>query len=159
MWAGVNLSGRVQVLLDVSGSMNQPVPGTNANRMTLTIQAAELGIGLMKPSTKLGLWLFSTKLNGDQDYQELLPMLPISEQARTGGLERLRTVQPVPNGDTGLYDSVLAAYQSARQNYEPGPHQRRDRADGRPQRRRQQHHPRGACCRSLASCRTPDARS
>jgi hypothetical protein len=120
VWAGVNLSGRVQVLLDVSGSMNQPVPGTNANRLTLTIQAAELGIGLMKPSTKLGLWLFSTKLNGDQDYQELLPMLPISEQARTGGLERLRTVQPVPNGDTGLYDSVLAAYQSARQNYEPG---------------------------------------
>jgi hypothetical protein len=120
VWAGINLSGRVQVLLDVSGSMNQPVPGTNANRLSLTLQAAELGIGLMKPSTKLGVWLFSTKLNGDQDYVQFLPMLPISEQARTGGLERLRTVQPVPNGDTGLYDSVLAAYQSARQNYEPG---------------------------------------
>jgi hypothetical protein len=120
VWAGVNLSGRVQVLLDVSGSMNQPVPGTNANRLSLTLQAAELGIGLMKPSTKLGVWLFSTKLQGDRDYLELLPMLPISEQARTGGLEKLRAVQPVPKGDTGLYDSVLAAYQSARQNFEPG---------------------------------------
>jgi hypothetical protein len=120
VWAGVNLSGRVQVLLDVSGSMNEPVPGTGANRMAVTLKAAELGIGLMKPSTKLGVWLFSTNLDGDRDYQELLPVLPISEQARTGGIDRLRAVQALPNGATGLYDSVLAAYQSARQNYEPG---------------------------------------
>jgi hypothetical protein len=120
VWAGVNLSGRVQVLLDVSGSMAEPVPGTNTNRLTLTLQAASRGIGLMKPSTKLGVWLFSTKLDGDKDYQEFLPVLPISEQARNGGLQRLATVQALPNGATGLYDSVLAAYQSARQNYEPG---------------------------------------
>jgi hypothetical protein len=120
VWAGVNLSGRVQVLLDVSGSMAEPVPGTGTNRMALTVQAAELGIGLMKPSTKLGVWLFSTKLEGDRDYKELLPVLPISEQARTGGLDKLRGVQAIPNGATGLYDSVLASYQSARQNFEPG---------------------------------------
>jgi hypothetical protein len=120
VWAGVNTSGRVQVLLDVSGSMNEPVPGTNANRMAVTLQAAGIGIGLMKPSTKLGVWLFSTKLDGDRDYQELLPVLPISEQARTGGLDKLQGVQALENGATGLYDSVLAAYQSARQNFEAG---------------------------------------
>jgi hypothetical protein len=120
VWAGVNLSGRVQVLLDVSGSMAEPVPGTGTNRMALTVRAAELGIGLMKPSTKLGVWEFSTKLDGDRDYKELLPVLPISEQARTGGLDKLRQVQAIPNGATGLYDSVLAAYQSARQSFEPG---------------------------------------
>jgi hypothetical protein len=119
-WAGVNLSGRVQVLLDVSGSMAEPVPGTNANRMQLTLQAAELGIGLMKPSTKLGVWLFSTNLDGDRDYQELMPVLPISDQAGNGNLGKLRAVQALQNGATGLYDSVLAAYQSARQNFEPG---------------------------------------
>jgi len=120
VWAGVNLSGRVQVLLDVSGSMNDPVPGTGANRMTVTVKAAELGIGLMKPSTKLGVWLFSTNLDGDRDYKELLPVLPISEQAANGGLAKLQQVQALANGGTGMYDSVLAAYQSARQNYEPG---------------------------------------
>lgn len=120
IWAGINLSGRVQVLLDVSGSMNEPVPGTNTNRMGVTIQAASLGIGLMKPSTKLGVWLFSTNLDGDKDYKELLPVLPIADQAANGGLEKLKTVQALQNGATGLYDSVLAAYQSARQNYEPG---------------------------------------
>jgi hypothetical protein len=119
-WAGVNLSGRVQVLLDVSGSMAEEVPGAGATRMALTLQAAELGIGLMKPSTKLGVWMFSTKLDGDKPYREVVPMLPISEQARTGGLDRLRAVQALPDGATALYDSLLAAYQSARQNYEPG---------------------------------------
>lgn len=120
VWAGVNLSGRVQVLLDVSGSMAEPVPGTNTSRLAITVEAASLGIGLMKPSTKLGVWLFSTNLDGDKDYKELLPVLPISEQAANGGLDRLRQVQALPNGATGLYDSVLAAYQNARQNYEPG---------------------------------------
>lgn len=119
-WAGVNLSGRVQVLLDVSGSMAEPVPGTNANRMAVTLQAAQLGIGLMKPTTKIGVWLFSTNLEGDRDYKELFPVLPISEQISSGNLEKLRTVQAIPNGATGMYDSTLAAYQAARQNYEPG---------------------------------------
>jgi hypothetical protein len=119
-WSGVNLSGRVQVLLDVSGSMNEPVGNTGLNRMQVTVQAAELGIGLMKPSTKLGLWLFSTNLEGDKDYRELLPMRTITEMVQSGGLEQLRGVQAIPNGSTGLYDSTLAAYQSARQNFEPG---------------------------------------
>ncbi len=119
-WAGVNLSGRVQVLLDVSGSMADPVPGTGRNRMEVTLQAAELGIGLMKPTTKIGIWLFSTKLDGERDYRELLPVLPIAEQQESGALARLRTVKAIPNGSTGLYDSVLAAYRAARQNYEPG---------------------------------------
>lgn len=119
-WSGVNLSGRVQVLLDVSGSMAEPVPGTGRNRMQVTLQAAELGIGLMKPTTKLGIWLFSTQLDGEKDYRELLPVAPISEQKSSGDLAKLRQVKALENGATGLYDSTLAAYQAARQNFEPG---------------------------------------
>ncbi|OLF17788.1 substrate-binding and VWA domain-containing protein [Actinophytocola xanthii] len=120
-WAGVNLSARIQVLMDVSGSMNEPVPGTGRNRMAVTLQAAQLGIGLMKPTTKLGIWLFSTDLDGkDRDYRELLPVRLVSEHAANGAIDRLSQVTALPNGATGLYDSTLAAYRSARQNYEPG---------------------------------------
>ncbi|MCT2582780.1 substrate-binding and VWA domain-containing protein [Actinophytocola gossypii] len=120
-WAGVNLSARIQVLLDVSGSMNEPVPGTGRNRMAVTLQAAELGIGLMKPTTKLGIWLFSTNLDGEnRDHRELVPVRPVSDLQSTGAIERLREVQALPNGATGLYDSTLAAYRSATQNFEPG---------------------------------------
>lgn len=120
-WSGVNLSGRVQVLLDVSGSMNEPVPGTGANRMAVTLQAAELGIGLMKPTTKLGIWLFSTNLDGEnKDYRELLPVLPLREHVAADAMAKLRAVEALPNGATGMYDTTLAAYQSATQAFEPG---------------------------------------
>lgn len=119
-WAAVNLSGRVQVLLDVSGSMNEPVPGTPFTRMAVTIQAATTGLGLFKPNTKLGMWLFSTKLDGDKDYKVLLPVKNMTEHLAGGALDAIRGVKAVPNGATGLYDSVLAAYQEGRQNWEPG---------------------------------------
>ncbi|MFD8494817.1 substrate-binding and VWA domain-containing protein [Amycolatopsis sp. NPDC059657] len=119
-WAGVNLSARIQVLLDVSGSMAALVPGTGRSRMDLTLEAATEGLGLFKLTTELGLWLFSTKLDGDKDYQELLPMRTIAEQVAAGGVEKLKAVRPKVGGATGLYDSILAAYQSARQNWRPG---------------------------------------
>ncbi|WP_245931083.1 substrate-binding and VWA domain-containing protein [Actinokineospora auranticolor] len=119
-WAGVNLSARMQILLDVSGSMAEPVPGTGMDRMALTIQAAEHGIGMFRPTTKFGLWLFATNLDGDKDYRELLPVRPVTEQLNSGAMQKLRDVHAIRGGATGLYDSVLAAYQSARTNWEPG---------------------------------------
>ncbi|MEV6877238.1 substrate-binding and VWA domain-containing protein [Amycolatopsis sp. NPDC051128] len=119
-WAGANLSARVQVLLDVSGSMAATVPGTGRSRMALTLEAATQGLGLFKTTTELGLWLFSTKLDGDKDFKELLPVRSISAQLAAGGLERLQSVKPKPGGATGLYDSILAAYQNARQNWQLG---------------------------------------
>lgn len=119
-YAGANLSGRIQVLLDVSGSMAATVPGTGRSRMDLTLQAAAQGLGLLKLTTELGLWLFSTKLDGDKDYKELLPMRSMADQLAKGGLQALQTVRPKPGGATGLYDSILAAYQSAQQNWKLG---------------------------------------
>ncbi|MGH3861205.1 substrate-binding and VWA domain-containing protein [Actinokineospora sp.] len=119
-WAGVNLSARIQVLLDVSGSMAQQVPGTGRTRMAVTLDAAELGIRLFKGTTKIGLWVFSTNLDGDKDYRELLPVRPVSEHLAANGIATVRSIENQTKGATGLYDSTLAAYKSARQNWEPG---------------------------------------
>jgi hypothetical protein len=120
-WAGVNLSGRIQVLLDVSGSMGDPVPGTDKTRIGLVLEAAKLGIGLMKPTTKIGVWRYSTDLDGPgKDYKELIPIRPVAEQLSNGAIDTLLATEAVSNGGTGLYDSVLAAYKSATQNYEAG---------------------------------------
>jgi len=45
---------------------------------------------------------------------------PVGELQADGSLAELRKVKAIHNGATGLYDSVLAAYTSARQNWEPG---------------------------------------
>ncbi|PWW65665.1 substrate-binding domain-containing protein [Actinokineospora spheciospongiae] len=119
-WAGANLAARVQVLMDVSGSMAQEVPGTDLDRMTVTTRAAVLGLGLFKPDTKLSYTLFSTNLDGDRDYKELLPMKPVRDHLAAGAREQVAAIKAVPGGATGLYDTVLAAYRSGRADWEPG---------------------------------------
>jgi Bacterial extracellular solute-binding protein/von Willebrand factor type A domain len=119
-WAGVNLSGRLQVLLDVSGSMDERVPGTGLSRMAVTIQAATAGLRMFKPATKLGMWLYSTDLDGTKDYRELLPVRSMSDHLAGGALDTLRAVEALPNGNTALYDAVLAAYQDSSKHWEPG---------------------------------------
>ncbi|GAA1943550.1 substrate-binding domain-containing protein [Amycolatopsis minnesotensis] len=120
VWAGVNLSSRVRVLIDVSGSMNAVIPGTGRTRMDVTLEAAEKGMRLFKPTSKIGIWTFSTELDGDKDYREIIPMAPVSEQLAGSALAKLRAVKATAQGRTGLYDSTLAAYRQARAEWEPG---------------------------------------
>lgn len=119
-WAGVNLSARVQVLVDVSGSMNAQVPGTGLNRMQLSMQATAKALHLFKPTTQLRMLAFSTRLDGDKDYRELLPMASVAQHLASGALDKLAQVKATPNGGTGLYDSVLDTYRTARREWEPG---------------------------------------
>ncbi|WP_410613575.1 VWA domain-containing protein [Amycolatopsis sp. lyj-109] len=119
-WAGVNLSARVQVLIDVSGSMNAQVPGTGLNRMQVTMQAAAKAMHLFKPATQVRMLTFSTRLDGDKDYRELLPMASVAQHLAGGALEKLDRVTATPDGGTGLYDSVLDTYRTARREWEPG---------------------------------------
>ncbi|MEU7784969.1 substrate-binding domain-containing protein [Amycolatopsis sp. NPDC049159] len=119
-WAGVNLSARVQVLLDVSGSMNAQVPGTSLNRMQLTVEATQKALHLFKPATQLRMLAFSTKLDGDKDYREILPMAPVAQHLAGGALDKLAQLKATADGGTGLYDSVLDTYRTARREWEPG---------------------------------------
>jgi hypothetical protein len=118
-WAAINLSGRLQVLLDVSGSMNEPVPGTGKTRMQTTVEAAVAGTKLFSPVTKFGVWLYSTHLDGERDYRELLPVKPLGEQLANGAVEKLSNVR-AERANTALYDAMLAAYRDSTQNWEAG---------------------------------------
>ncbi|MET0135657.1 MAG: substrate-binding and VWA domain-containing protein [Kibdelosporangium sp.] len=119
-WAGISRASRIQAVMDVSGSMNGVIPGSGKTRMQVTLEASEGGIKLMNPRTKLGIWVFSAELDGDKDYREVLPVLPLNESLPNGALDKLRGIRATPTGRTGLYDTAFAAYQSARQNWEPG---------------------------------------
>jgi Mg-chelatase subunit ChlD len=120
-WAGINQSSRVQVLIDVSGSMNAVVPDTGGKtRMDLTLDAAEKGLHLFKPTTENRTWEFSTKLDGDKDYRQVFPMTPVGDLLATDGLQKLRDIKATANGQTGLYDSLLAIYRISRTEWEPG---------------------------------------
>jgi hypothetical protein len=116
-WTGVQLSARILSVFDVSGSMNERIGAQT--RLAVVLQAAQEGVGLLRDTTDLGVWIFSTRLDGDRDYRVLVPPGPIGQQ-RDKLAGALAGIRAVPDGDTGLYDTTLAAYQEARRNWVPG---------------------------------------
>jgi hypothetical protein len=119
-WATATRSGRVEVLIDVSGSMNAVVPRLGKTRLAVTLDAAARGLTLFEPTTTLGLWTFANRLDGDRDYRQIVPVTPVPQLLSGPGLETLRSIRAVKGGYTGLYDSVLGLYEEARRNWEPG---------------------------------------
>jgi von Willebrand factor type A domain/Bacterial extracellular solute-binding protein len=122
-WAKLTLGLRMLTMIDVSGSMLEPV-GPNTNRLQAIAQVAQGGLSMMSDDTELGQWLFSTNLKGNQDWQETVPVGPLGERIgsttrRQRTLSMFQRMRPKPTGDTGLYDSVLAAYKMMDETYKP----------------------------------------
>jgi len=118
VWTGINRSGRIIAVVDVSGSMKEPVPGTDLSRMDITRLAVMQGIPLFKDTTELGVWIFSTNLEGEKDYRELVPVGPLYAN-KNKALAAASSFRAVEGGGTGLYDTTLAAYKTARKHWDP----------------------------------------
>ncbi|MFB4302943.1 substrate-binding and VWA domain-containing protein [Actinomadura sp. NTSP31] len=123
-WARLTLGSRMLSVIDVSGSMARPVPGTRLTRLQAIAQASQEGLGLQPDDTELGQWIFSTRLDGDRDWRRTVPMGPLggrigSVTRRQRILSTLAALRPEPDGATGLYDTVLAAVRYMRRTYRP----------------------------------------
>jgi hypothetical protein len=121
-WSAMTAPSRTLAVLDVSGSMNRPVPTAgNATRMQVLLEAAKRGLGLFDDSWAVGLWIFSTELGGPgtPDYREVVPIapLPANRQVLLGALQ---STQATRLGDTALYETILASYKTMRDSWEPG---------------------------------------
>lgn len=123
-WRRLMLGSRMLTLLDVSGSMATPVPGTDMTRMAAMVRVAQEGLREFPDGDEIGVRLFSTNMSGTRDWREVVPLGSLG--ARIDGitrreliLRRLAAVAPKPDGDTGLYDSVLAAYRAMTRTYQP----------------------------------------
>ncbi len=119
-WNTLTAPGRMLAVLDVSGSMATPVPTAGgATREQVAAEAARRGLGLLDDTWAVGLWTFSTKLDGDNDWKQVVPIGPLSSQ-RQDLLTGLAGVQTKVNGGTGLYNTVLAAYKTVQASWDPG---------------------------------------
>ncbi|MGH3326378.1 MAG: substrate-binding domain-containing protein [Streptomycetales bacterium] len=121
-WQAVNLRGHTLVVVDVSGSMGNAVPAVRATRMELAKAAALRALGLVSEDSEMGLWVFSTRLDGGRDYRQVVETGPL--EAQVGGTARsellkaaLGELAPKRGGGTGLYDTTLAAYRQAWKDY------------------------------------------
>ncbi len=125
MWNTVQVDMRMLAVIDVSGSMLEPVDGQT--RIQLAAASAEAAMHVFPPTSQVGLWMFSTDHPGGTDWTELAPIAPlhVAEGAGTHRDALLAAAASLPShtvegGDTGLYDTVLAAYREVQANYEPG---------------------------------------
>ena len=123
-WDQTKRVANLLAVYDVSGSMGETVPGTSVTKMDLVKQAATSSLRLFTTESDIGVWEFATGLDGSRDWRQQVPMGPISGKM-PGGKTRLDLLRAqllrlaATRGDTGLYDTALAAYQYVKQHYVP----------------------------------------
>ncbi|WP_371672890.1 substrate-binding and VWA domain-containing protein [Streptomyces sp. NBC_00289] len=125
MWTITVQSARITTVVDASSSMSEPVRDTGRSRMDVTRTSLLQALATFTPEDEIGLWKFSTKLDGDKDYRVLVPTERLGDRVGNGTQrDRLSAafsgLEPVPNGATGLYDTTLAAYKAATSSYAKG---------------------------------------
>jgi Ca-activated chloride channel family protein len=115
--------GNVLIAVDVSGSMLERVPRLGVTRLQLARRAVGDALAAYAGGTAVGLWAFSRRLDGDQDYREVVPLAAPGnhESARARSAALRRGVQSLrARGDTGLFDTTLAAFREVRHHQRSG---------------------------------------
>lgn len=127
MWTVTVQSARLTTVVDVSGSMGEPVPGEPVQtRMDVTKNALIQALSQFTGEDEIGLWRFSTHLAGEQDYEEVAGTTRLAQRTPDGTSHRERLagafggLEPVADGATGLYDTALAAYGRQVKEYAAG---------------------------------------
>jgi hypothetical protein len=118
-WYAADRRTNLLVAVDVSGSMGAPTGGSKASRIDLVRQGCRSLSALLPDDSRMGLWEFGSKLDGERDYHPLLGITALDRghrKALAGAIDKLAAKQT----GTGLYDTILAAYTSARDAYRPG---------------------------------------
>lgn len=125
LWRTVAVDMRMLAVIDVSGSMLQPAG--DQTRIALAGASAQTAMSVFPLTSQVGLWVFSTDHPGGTDWTELAPITPLHAESGAGThrdtlLEAAATLSEHarPGADTGLYDTVLAAYREVQESYEPG---------------------------------------
>jgi Ca-activated chloride channel family protein len=107
-WSIVRKKAQVLLAIDVGGSMSAFLPSLGQTKLDLAKDAAieALRRRPLAPDDEVGLWVYSTDLDGERAYRVIVPLTRVDR-----GLEDLigaiRGLQPVSRGK-GLYSTVLA---------------------------------------------------
>lgn len=89
-------------------------------RIDIFQQAAVGALQKLSGEVELGVWIFSTNRVGSQPWEDLSPIDPLGDAAHSqqiGGI--IGSLPSQVRGDTGLYDTTLAAVARVRESYDP----------------------------------------
>ncbi len=124
-WDVLRTDMRMLAVIDVSGSMKYPGPGTaGLARVEVTKEAATSALKILPAGSQIGAWIFSTRLGpNNRDWRWLTPIARLDTTANgvTHRQQLINDTAKLPtlvHGDTGLYDTTLAAYLHMRDTYD-----------------------------------------
>lgn len=109
------------ILLDISGSMDTEEGGQT--RLSNTTDALVQQFTDVLDSTRLGLWVYSDDLEGDNAFRTVVATGPVDEILPAGTRREQLTASAGdlnPATSTSTYESVTAAYVVALTDYVPG---------------------------------------
>ncbi len=116
-WADQRKSARVQIVLDISGSMGEPVGDSGQTKLELAKQAAIDALDEFKGDDLVGLSTFTNDGDtGETLIREVVEAAPVG--ANREQLRREIDAQ-IPQNGTPLYEAVQVAFDDAVAVYEP----------------------------------------
>ncbi|GGO01326.1 hypothetical protein GCM10010116_02410 [Microbispora rosea subsp. aerata] len=124
-WHQLKLGTKMLALLDISGTMALPADKTGVTRMRAITDICVEGLKLFPGKAEIGIWAFSDNLRGQGvDWKPVVQIGPLAQQIngvtrREVIVQALRQAKAIPTGNTGLNDTLWAAYQKMTKEYEP----------------------------------------
>jgi len=119
-WTQVRKPSSVLELIDISGSMDDPI-GDGRSRLDGAIQGAQTTLDHFRSTDEVGVWAFTTGIESDagEGIQVLRDVTALGSDGEKldSSLEDLHYAQR--NG-TPLYDAILTAYEAMSERAEPG---------------------------------------
>ena len=122
-WTAAGRTSRTLVVIDLSGSMSETIGG-GQTKIQFAAEAELAAIQFFPDTSSLGLWGFSVNRTPTTDWTVLVPLGPLN--ASVGATSRraalaaaARRMPSITNGNTGLYATTLAAYESVRSGFDP----------------------------------------
>lgn len=118
-WAEVRKPSAVLELIDISGSMDEPI-GDGRTRLQGAVQGAQNTLGNFRSTDEIGVWAFTTEENSrDLNKTVVREFAPLRND-----LEKLETdvsdLLYAPKYGTPLYDAIADAYEYMVARAEPG---------------------------------------
>ncbi|WP_327047399.1 substrate-binding and VWA domain-containing protein [Microbispora sp. NBC_01189] len=124
-WHQIKLGTKLLALMDISGTMALPADKSGITRMRAITDISIEGLKLFPDKAEIGIWAFSDNLQGEGvDWKPIVHIGPLAQQIngvtrRDVITQALRNSRAIPTGNTGLNDTLWAAYQKMTKEYEP----------------------------------------
>jgi hypothetical protein len=117
LWSAAAQPSQLLAAIDVSGSMGDN-SGNGKSKIGVVTAAAETAMTLVPDDWTMGLWTFSQHPAPATDWTELVPLGPVKTQrgTLTGATASLPSRV---GGNTGLYDTAIAAFEDVSAHYDP----------------------------------------